>query len=462
RPEKFYDIVVQVGIIRPGPIAGKMVPPYIRRRQGRERPDCLHPLLEPVLKRTLGVPLFQEQLLKMAMIVAGFTGGEAEELRRAFGFKRSEARMEDVEVKLRRGMAARGITGETQDRIVQSITSFALYGFPESHAASFALIAYASAYLKCHYLAAFTAALLNNQPMGFYHPSTVVKDAQRHGLRILPADVTRSEWKCAIEAVKESGDTPGWFDGNHRLEQPIGVSPGFFHGSAVRLGLCYVKGLRQAAAEAIVAARPFASIDDLARRVTGLRKDELTRLAEVGALNTLERSHRRGALWMVARAARPTGPLLAEAPGSDATSPLRPMDPFERLDTDYTATGVNLGRHPMAYCRAEMNRRRVTPAARLARLRNGLLVRVAGCVIVRQRPGTANGFLFLSLEDETGIANIIVEPAIYDANRRLFRDHPFLLIEGVLQNQDGVTSVRAGRIEPLSVLAATGVSHDFR
>jgi error-prone DNA polymerase len=462
RPEKFYDIVVQVGIIRPGPIAGKMVPPYIRRRQGRERPDCLHPLLEPVLKRTLGVPLFQEQLLKMAMIVAGFTGGEAEELRRAFGFKRSEARMEDVEVKLRRGMAARGITGETQDRIVQSITSFALYGFPESHAASFALIAYASAYLKCHYLAAFTAALLNNQPMGFYHPSTVVKDAQRHGLRILPADVTRSEWKCAIEAVKKSGDTPGGLDGNNRLEQGTGVSPGFFHGSAVRLGLCYVKGLRQAVGEAIVAARPFASIDDLARRVTGLRKDELTRLAEVGALNTLERSHRRGALWMVARAARPAGPLLAEAPGSDAASPLRPMDPFERLDTDYTATGVNLGRHPMAYCRAEMDRRRVTPAARLARLRNGLLVRVAGCVIVRQRPGTANGFLFLSLEDETGIANVIVEPAIYDANRRLFRDHPFLLIEGVLQNQDGVTSVRAGRIEPLSVLAAAGVSHDFR
>jgi error-prone DNA polymerase len=432
RPEKFYDLVVQVGIIRPGPIAGKMVPPYIRRRQGREPPDCLHPLLEPALKRTLGVPLFQEQLLKMAMIAAGFSGGEAEELRRAFGFKRSEARMADVEVKLRRGMDQRGITGETQDRIVQSITSFALYGFPESHAASFALIAYSSAYLKCHHLAAFTAALLNNQPMGFYHPSTLIKDAQRHGLRVLPVDVTRSGWKCSIES------------------------------GAVRLGLCYVKGLRQAAAEAIVAARPFASTDDLARRVPELRKDELTRLAEVGALNTLERSHRRGALWAAERAARPAGPLLTWGMSPDLPSPLRPMDPFERLETDYTATGVNLGRHPMAYCRTEMDRRRVTPAARLARLRNGLLVRVAGCVIVRQRPGTANGFLFLSLEDETGIANIIVEVAIYDANRRLFIDQPFLLIEGVLQNQDGVTSVRAGRIEPLSVLAAAGVSHDFR
>jgi error-prone DNA polymerase len=430
RPEKFYDLVVQVGIIRPGPIAGKMVPPYIRRRQGREPPDCLHPLLEPALKRTLGVPLFQEQLLKMAMIAAGFTGGEAEELRRAFGFKRPEARMGDVEVKLRRGMTARGITGETQDRIVQSITSFALYGFPESHAASFALIAYSSAWLKCHHLAAFTAALLNNQPMGFYHPATLVKDAQRHGLRVLPVDVTRSGWKCSIEC------------------------------GAVRLGLCYVKGLRQAAGEAIVAARPFASTDDLARRVPELRKNELTRLAEVGALNTIERSHRRGALWAAERAARPAGPLLPDMP--DSSSPLRPMAPFERLETDYTATGVNLGRHPMAHCRAEMNRRRVTPAARLARLRDGLVVRTAGCVIVRQRPGTANGFLFLSLEDETGIANVIVEPAIYDAHRRLFRDHPFLLIEGVLQNQDGVTSVRAGRIEPLSVLAAAGVSHDFR
>jgi error-prone DNA polymerase len=432
RPEKFYDLVVQVGIIRPGPIAGKMVPPYIRRRRGCEPPDYLHPSLEPALKRTLGVPLFQEQLLKMAMIAAGFTGGEAEELRRAFGFKRSPARMGDVEVKLRRGMEARGITGETQERIVQSITSFALYGFPESHAASFALIAYASAYLKCHHLAAFTAALLNNQPMGFYHPSTLVKDAQRHGLRVLPVDVTRSGWKCSIEA------------------------------GAVRLGLCYVKGLRQAAGEAIVAARPFASVDELARRVAELRKDELTRLAEVGALNALARTHRRGALWAAERAARPAGPLLEEASGPEAGAPLRPMDPFERLEIDYTATGVNLGRHPMAYYRAEMDRRGVTTAARLARLGDGRLVRVAGCVIVRQRPGTANGFLFLSLEDETGIANVIVEPAIYNANRRLFRDHPFLLIEGVLQNQDGVVSVRAGRIEPLAAPAAAGVSHDFR
>src|ERR1700740_2570580 len=199
RPVKFYDIVVQVAIIRPGPIVGKMVHPYLKRRQGREAPECLHPSLEPVLSRTLGVPLFQEQLLRMAMIAAGFTGGEAEELRRAFGFKRSEKRMKEVEVKLRRGMEKNGITGETQNTIVQSITAFALYGFPESHAASFALLAYASAFLKVHFLPAFTCALLNNQPMGFYHPAVLIKDAQRHGLRVLPIDVTKSDWECTLE-----------------------------------------------------------------------------------------------------------------------------------------------------------------------------------------------------------------------------------------------------------------------
>src|SRR6202047_954806 len=229
RPERFYDIVVQVAIIRPGPIVGKMLNPFLRRRQGREIPECLHPSLEPVLARTMGVPLFQEQLLRMAMIVSGFSGGEAEELRRAMGFKRSEARMHEIETRLRSGMTRNGITGKQQDTIVQSITSFALYGFPESHAASFALIAYASAFLKCRYLAAFTAAILNNQPMGFYAPATLVKDAQRHGLHFQPVDVTRSEWLCGIE--ENNGER--W----------------------VRLGLNYVRGLRESAARAIVAER---------------------------------------------------------------------------------------------------------------------------------------------------------------------------------------------------------------
>src|ERR1700690_3837283 len=249
RPVHFYDIVVQVAIIRPGPIVGKMVNPYLKRRQGREAPDCLHPSLESVLARTLGVPLFQEQLLRMAMIAAGFTGGEAEELRRAMGFKRSELRMKSIEEKLRAGMTRNGIADETQNAIVQSIVSFALYGFPESHAASFALIAYASAYLKCRYLAAFTAAILNNQPMGFYAPATLVKDAKRHGLHFNPIDVTRSDWLCSIEEEK----------GERR----------------VRLGMNYVKGLREQPARAISAARaqaPFTSIQDLVDRVPELRK----------------------------------------------------------------------------------------------------------------------------------------------------------------------------------------------
>ncbi len=290
RPERFYDIVVQVAIIRPGPIVGQMLNPFLRRRQGREPAECLHPSLEPVLRRTLGVPLFQEQLLRMAMIVAGFSGGEAEELRRAMGFKRSEARMRDIETRLRDGMTRNGITGKQQDAIVQSITAFALYGFPESHAASFALIAYASAYLKCRYLAAFTAAILNNQPMGFYAPATLVKDAQRHGLHFNPIDVTRSDWLCAIE--EENGER------------------------RVRLGLNYVKGLREQSARAILMVRaqaPFKSIQDLADRVPELRKDELRKLSEIGALNfiTASPTHRRAALWDSELAMRPTGPLFA-------------------------------------------------------------------------------------------------------------------------------------------------------
>ncbi|MCI0435760.1 MAG: error-prone DNA polymerase, partial [Gemmatimonadetes bacterium] len=413
KPERFYDIVVQVALIRPGPIIGKMVHPYLRRRQGREPAECLHPSLEPVLRRTLGVPLFQEQLLRMAMIAAGFTGGEAEELRRALGFKRSEKRMREIEVKLRAGMARNGITGEVQDTIVQSITSFALYGFPESHAASFALLAYASAYLRCHYPAAFTAALLNNQPMGFYHPATLVKDAQRHGVRVLPVDVTESEWLCTV--------MPG--------------RPCF------RLGLLYVRGLREETGRAIVAARPFRSIDDLARRVPGLRKDELRRLAAIGALNSLEKMHRRDALWEVERAARPSGPLLSDA-GEGAPSPLAAMTPPQRLVEDYRGTGLTVGRHPMAYHRAKMNELGVLRAIDLRREPNGRRVRVAGYVIVRQRPGTAKGFVFLSMEDETGIANIIVEPDTFDRYKEQIVSEPFLIVDGVVQQQDGVVSVK--------------------
>ena len=346
RPENFYDLVVEVAIIRPGPIVGQMVHPYLNRRAGREPVAYDHPLLEPILKRTLGVPLFQEQLLRMAMVVAGFTGGQAEDLRRAMGFKRSEKRMKQIEGLLREGMAKHGITGEAADRIVLSITSFALYGFPESHAASFALIAYASAYFKVHYPAAFYTALLNNQPMGFYHPATLVKDAQRRGVRFDPIDVQVSEWDCTVEA-----------DG------------------AVRLGLRYVRGLRAEIGQKIATAdRPEPqkaarqtcstadsavsemwlrrSVDDRAislkprdlrtsscfcnvcshswtaavhepsnasaRSTTwcaasALRRDEIAMLAEIGALNSLGHD-RRSALWQVERAIRPAGELFERRP----------------------------------------------------------------------------------------------------------------------------------------------------
>ena len=447
KPKCFYDIVVQVAIIRPGPIVGKMVHPYLNRRQGREPAVSLHPLLESTLSRTLGVPLFQEQLLRIAMIAAGFSGGEAEELRRAFGFKRSEARMKEVEIKLRRGMEAKGITGETQDRIIQAITSFALYGFPESHAASFALIAYASAFLKCHYLAAFTAAMLNNQPMGFYQPATLIKDAQRHGLQFKPIDVTCSDWDCTLEEGSQ--------------------------GLRVRIGLRYVKTLSKETALEIVAqrdARPLASIEDLKQRVPQIQKDEFRALASVGALNFISGKapvHRRTALWQVESASRPSGPLFkaqqkdADAEGSSFSSPLEPMNREERITADFRGTAITLGAHPLAQHRSRLDRQGVVLCSKLASLPDGTFVSVAGAVIARRRPGTAKGFVFLSLEDETGIANIIIAPPLFEKEHTTVVHQSFLIVRGTLQNQDGVISVKAGRIEPFVFLQTKMSSHDF-
>jgi error-prone DNA polymerase len=540
RPQKFYDIVVQVAIIRPGPIVGNMVHPYLNRRLGRAEVVYPHPSLEPVLRRTLGVPLFQEQLLKMAMICADFSGGEAEELRRAFGFKRSEARMKEIEVKLRRGMERNGISRKSQDEIVQAITSFALYGFPESHAASFALIAYASAYLKCHYLAAFTAAILNNQPMGFYQPFTIIKDAQRHGLKVLPVDVMRSDWLCTIEHSPKSNvqtsspmsnvqcpmsGTPNGFDPNgdaymdqaNVAKQTLDIGhwtldkqEDFGHWTldklAMRLGFRYVKGLSEKSGQAIVRARseaPFSSIDDLHQRVPELRKDELRKLAAVGALNfiqgrtgipachvsrrtidgivndvekpgfstlsgdkadrqeCLSYTNRRDALWQVERVTRPAGELYEELQEKDSNSPLTPMTRPERMDADFRGTGLTIGRHPVAFHRPQLNKLGALRAIDIHSVPDGTRIKVGGWVIVRQRPGTAKGFVFLTLEDETGVANIIITPQLFDRNRLVLVDHPFLLIDGALQNQDNVVSVKAKRIHPLSFTVAAAPSHDF-
>ena len=508
RPKKFYDIVVQVAIIRPGPIVGQMVNPFLQRRQGRQEVTYPHPSLEPVLKRTLGVPLFQEQLLRLAMIAANFTGGEAEDLRRAMGFKRSQARMKEIEAKLRAGMTHNGISPKAQEEIILSITSFALYGFPESHAASFALIAYASAYLKCHYLAAFTAALLNNQPMGFYSPATITKDAQRHGLKMLPVDVTRSEWLCTLEAAPSTQypvpsktlviPTPERMRGAEESRNSVLGTGYSVLAPALRLGLRYVRGLREGAAQALVRQRacaPFASIHDLARRVPELRKDELTTLAEIGALNAVASSecrvprflspshslggrndegltgysvpgtgyllHRRDALWQVERAVRGSGPLLEKLPEPDSPSPLQRMNHEERLVADFRGTGLTVGPHPMAYRREWLNAMGIRRASELCDLPSGKRLRIGGCVITRQRPGTAKGFVFISLEDETGVANAIIAPDLFHRNRLLLASERFLAIEGILQNQDNVISVKAERVLPLFVTKAETSSHDF-
>lgn len=442
-PETFYDVVVQVAIIRPGPIVGKMMHPYMRRRQGKEPVTYPHPSLVPVLSRTLGVPLFQEQLLRIAMTVANFTGAEAEELRRAVGMRRSWERMKNLEGRLRAGMTANQIDKQTQETIIQNITSFALYGFPESHAASFALIAYASAFIKVKYIAAFTCAILNNQPMGFYMPAVLIKDAQRHGLRIKPIDIQISDYACTIE------------------HQPDGTL-------SVRLGLRYAKGLRKHVAEAIVASRQrdglYHSAEDLAARVPVLNQKEMTTLARIGALNKFS-AHRRDALWQVQRAGRPEGTLLRNNPlvlsEPQTAPPLNQMTVSERMIADYAGTGVTVGMHPMAYRRAQFRRDRVLSASELRSAQNGSFVRIAGCVIARQRPGTAMGFIFLSMEDETGISNVIVTPDLYERQRSIVTRSKFLLAEGPLQNIEGIIHVKAARLSALSDDRLDIRSHDF-
>jgi error-prone DNA polymerase len=440
-PTRFYDLVTQVALVRPGPITGQMTHPYLNRRQGKEAVTHPHPSLQPVLERTLGVPLFQEQLLRMAMICANFSGGEAEELRRALGHKRSERRMREIETKLRAGMNRNNIRGEAQDQMVKFITAFALYGFPESHSASFALLAYASAFLKVRYLAAFTAALLNNQPMGFYHPATIVKDAQRHGLRVKPVDVTRSDWGCTLECE---------------------------HGQiTLRIGLAYVRGLQRAAAEALVQERAraaFVSIADLARRVPELSKANLAMLARVGALNNIggrKKLHRRDTLWQVERASRRAGCLLEGIEEADTPSPLAPMDLEERLVADYHGTGLTVGPHEMAYRRKELQCRGIKSAAELRALPHGEHAVIAGRVITRQRPGTAKGLIFMTLEDETGNANVIIKPNFFQENPPAVFRETYVQVSGTVQNQDGVVHLVARGIRPLGLRAAAIASHDF-
>jgi error-prone DNA polymerase len=463
KPTCFYDVVIEVAIIRPGPIQGDMVHPYLARRAGREKVTYFDERLKPVLERTLGVPLFQEQMLKIAMVMADFSGDEAEELRRALSFHRSEERMNKVSVKLRSAMAQKSVPPDTIDKIIQAISSFALYGFPESHAISFAILAYASAYLKVHRAPEFYASLLNNQPMGFYTPATIVKDAQRHGVKIQPVCVQRSNWNCTVH----SNDT-------------------------LRLGFCVVSGFRQEHAEALEQERlhrPFISMEDFRRRIS-MSKDELRNLAELGALNCFA-EHRRPAMWQVEErryddllgSARDSRAAFGDSPNAlvsaeglrrvaangtrvacapkNSESPLKPMTLPERVKADYETMDLTTGPHPMKLLRPKFPN--AWRAIDLHKARHGALVQIAGNVICRQRPGTAKGFVFISLEDETGVSNAIVDPDLFERFRLTITEESFLLIEGEVQNSDNVVLIKTRDIRPLAHEQVVGSeSHDFR
>jgi len=471
KPKCFYDVAIEVSLVRPGPITGDLTHPYLNRRDGKERVDYIHPDVKPVLERTLGVPLFQEQVLRMAMILADFSGNEAEELRRAMGFKRDDERLRKVGLKLREAMTRKGIAGGVQEKMVKAIGSFALYGFPESHAISFALLAYASTWLKCHRPVEFYTALLNNQPMGFYSPATLIKDAQRHGIRALAVSVIESDWE-------------------HRVVDE----------RTIRLGLRQVKGLSRTGGLRIVEERRrqrWKGLNDFLWR-TGLDRDERRVLAQIGALNGLVR-HRREALWRVERrldeadlfdrveagedgvefsqGMEATALLAEDSPaygeggsggkgengenGKNGGSPLGPMTSVDRLEADYQGLALTTGPHPMAYAREQLPG--VWRAREILQATEGARITVAGMVICRQRPGTAKGNLFLSLEDETGISNAFVPKALFEKYRLLLVTEPFLKVTGIVQLSRGAHSILAEDVQPLDPGGAMELpsSHDF-
>lgn len=435
QPRCFYDVVIEVAIVRPGPIAGGLAHPYLERRAGREPIDYIDPKLQSTLERTLGVPMFQEQVLKMAMVMADFSGSEAEELRRALSFHRSHERMRRVETKLRDALRARGVSEEAVEKIVKVIGSFALYGFPESHAISFGLLAYASSYLKVHRAAEFYTGLLNNQPMGFYSPSTLVQEGKRRGLRFLPPCVMESDWACTV-----------------------------IDDATIRLGLLTVRGLRQARVEAMQrerGRRPFASLLDFRQR-SDFDREELGQLASVGALRALAPT-RREALWRVAEPTLEQGELFATANPPEVPCPLPEMSYPERIQADYTGLGLTTGKHPMALARSRLPAD-ILSATSLTEMPDGAFVRTAGAVICRQRPGTAKGVVFITLEDETGLANAIVYGPVFEKFLLVITTEPFLLISGRVQRDgEGTTHLMAAGIEALRTAAdlPAAASHDF-
>ncbi|MDE3260938.1 MAG: error-prone DNA polymerase [Acidobacteriota bacterium] len=442
QPENYYDLVIEVSIVRPGPIAGGMVHPYLRRRRGEEAVEYPHPSLRPVLEKTLGVPLFQEQVMRLAVVAADYTAGEADQLRRDMAAWRRTGRMERHRSRLLSRMCAKGIAPEFARRVFEQIQGFGEYGFPESHAASFALISYAGAFLLRHYPAEFACALLNAQPMGFYSPATIIEDAKRRGVRFLPVDVTASSWDCALVPTSARGEgkllpTPHPRGAARRESVPLGFQhppPNEAAKPDVRLGLRYVKGLGAADGEKIVAARresPFASIAALARR-TGLDRKTMAALAEADALQNLGPKTRRAAVWQTLGVMPKDPPLLEEAvPG------FAPLDSFETIAWDHRTTGSSTRGHPLSPLRGRLAAAGLPTAREVSKLRNGTRARYAGMVICRQRPGTASGVVFMTLEDETGFVNLVLWPDVFEAHRQLAQTLSFLGAAGRVQAEQG-------------------------
>ncbi|MGA9524401.1 MAG: error-prone DNA polymerase [Myxococcaceae bacterium] len=459
KPRTFYDLVIEIAIIRPGPIIGDMVHPFLRRREGLEPVTYPSEEVRGILEKTLGVPLFQEQAMKLAMVAAGFTPAEADQLRRILSHKRAEELLVPFHSKFVEGAVARGYPRDFAENTFRQFKGFANYGFPESHSASFALIAYASSWLKCYYPAEFAAALLNSQPMGFYAPHTLVDDARRHGVPVRGVDVSASEWDCTLEpadGTAPSGSAVGSWQS--AVGSAGGAAPGL-NGTppdpgrfALRLGMRLVKGLREDTAHRIARGRGagYASVADVARK-SRVPRYELARLVLAGALGSLT-SSRRDALWEL----QALGPLEEDdlffgIPMDDARVILPQLGVAERVTTDYETTGLSIEKHPLELLRPQLDARRGLSAQGLLRAKEGRRVGVGGMVICRQRPPTAHGFTFLSLEDETGISNLVVDPKLFDRYRKEVVSSIFLWAEGVLERSGKVVNVKVKHLEPLLV-----------
>lgn len=438
KPQTYYDLVIEVSIVRPGPITGGMVHPYLRRRGGEEEIIYPHKSLEPVLKKTLGVPLFQEQVIRLAMVAADYTPGEADQLRRDMAAWRKTGRIERHRARLVRRMMQKGIAQEFAERVFEQIRGFGEYGFPESHAASFALISYATAWMKCHYPDIFTASLLNAWPMGFYSPATIIEDAKRHDIEVRPIDALKSCWDCTLELASQGQSTVGEPERSR---------------FAVRVGLRFLKGMRKTDWEKIArsrrvwteAAGDSLSIEDFAQR-TGLEERALMRLAESGALSSLQAGalgksgdHRRAALWSVRGASTDQPALGFEL--QERQPEFAPLEEFEAVSWDYTTTGLSPRSHPLAPLRDQLRARRLPDAQMVRRRPDGSRIHYAGLVICRQRPGTASGVLFMTLEDETGFVNLVVWTRVFDKNATLIKTTSFLGVTGKMQVKDGVAHI---------------------